>query len=172
MIYAGYIYIVLPFLIFIIGWLKWYYALIISATVLISLFFSFNQYEPYPKLDIKKYPKKIIIAFSVIILWVLFSGIGGFGYQNGDHHFRNAIFRDLITHEWPVIYDIQGIELNHPLKGKTFMLVYYIGYWLPSAVVGKLFGWSAANFSLFLWTVLGLFLTYYFICCFLNLINS
>ncbi len=39
------------------------------------------------------------------------------------------------------------------------MLVYYVGYWLPSALVGKAFGWSAANFFLFLWTWLGAALT-------------
>jgi hypothetical protein len=39
------------------------------------------------------------------------------------------------------------------------MLVYYVGYWLPSALVGKAFGWSAANFFLFLWTWSGILLT-------------
>jgi len=38
------------------------------------------------------------------------------------------------------------------------MLVYYVGYWLPSALAGKAFGWRAANFVLFLWTWLGVFL--------------
>jgi hypothetical protein len=38
------------------------------------------------------------------------------------------------------------------------MLVYYVGYWLPSALVGKLLGWQAANFFLFLWTWLGILL--------------
>ncbi len=38
------------------------------------------------------------------------------------------------------------------------MLVYYVGYWLPAALIGKAFGWQAANFTLFLWTWLGVFL--------------
>ena len=39
------------------------------------------------------------------------------------------------------------------------MLVYYVGYWLPAALAGKIFGWQAANFILFLWTWLGVLLT-------------
>jgi hypothetical protein len=35
------------------------------------------------------------------------------------------------------------------------MLVYYVGYWLPAALTGKLLGWQFANFVLFLWTWLG-----------------
>ncbi len=35
------------------------------------------------------------------------------------------------------------------------MLTYYIGFWLPSAVIGKALGWEIANASLFLWSWLG-----------------
>jgi hypothetical protein len=35
------------------------------------------------------------------------------------------------------------------------MLVYNIGFWLPAAAVGKVFGWTAANAALFLWTWIG-----------------
>jgi hypothetical protein len=38
------------------------------------------------------------------------------------------------------------------------MLVYYVGYWLPVALVGKVLGWQIANSLLFLWTWLGVLL--------------
>ncbi|NJN80684.1 MAG: hypothetical protein HC797_09565 [Anaerolineales bacterium] len=38
------------------------------------------------------------------------------------------------------------------------MLVYYVGYWLPAAWMGKFFGWNVANFFLFLWSWLGIIL--------------
>ena len=38
------------------------------------------------------------------------------------------------------------------------MLVYYVGYFLPAALAGKIFGWQVANFILFLWTWLGVLL--------------
>ena len=78
-------------------------------------------------------------------------GVGGYAFQNWDHHWRNAVLRDLITYDWPVVY-------SAPERGPIKMLVYYVGYWLPSALVGKAFGWQAANFFLFLWTWLGVFL--------------
>ncbi len=84
-------------------------------------------------------------------LWVFLSGVGGYAFQNWDHHWRNAVLHDLITYNWPVVY-------SSPEKGPITMLVYYVGYWLPAALAGKIFGWQAANFVLFLWTWLGVFL--------------
>lgn len=51
-------------------------------------------------------------------------GIGGHYYQSPDWDWRNAIFHDLIYKKWPVIYS----EYDKAL-------VYYIGYWLPSAAL-------------------------------------
>ncbi|MBK8781599.1 MAG: hypothetical protein IPO22_07285 [Anaerolineales bacterium] len=79
------------------------------------------------------------------------SGVGGYTFQNWDHHWRNAVLHDLINYDWPVFY-------STPESGPVKMLVYYVGYWLPSALVGKLLGWQAANFFLFLWTWLGVIL--------------
>jgi hypothetical protein len=70
-------------------------------------------------------------------------------FQNWDYHGRNAIFHDLVNYSWPVIYP-NGGGLGQPL-----IMSYYLGFWLPSSLVGKLFGWEAANFALFAWTFLG-----------------
>ncbi len=80
--------------------------------------------------------------------WVVLSGVGGYAFQNWDHHWRNAVFRDLIRYSWPVCYAATS-------KGCVQMLVYYIGYWLPAAWVGKRGGWEVANAALFLWTWMG-----------------
>lgn len=80
--------------------------------------------------------------------WVFLSGIGGFSYQNPDFHNRNAILHDLINFRWPVVYN-----------GDT-LLVYYLAYWIPSAIVGKIAGWDAANIVLFLWTCAAVFLVF------------
>lgn len=66
------------------------------------------------------------IIFCVIAIWVILSGIGGFVWQNRwDHMFRNAIFNDLVFLDWPVYLE-------------NDILTYYIGYWLPAALLGKL----------------------------------
>ena len=78
--------------------------------------------------------------------------------QSSDFNYRNAIFHDLLNYDWPVIYG-----------GEKGALVYYIGFWLPAASVGKLAGlfthdattiWKVANAALYVWTLLGVWLTF------------
>jgi hypothetical protein len=38
-------------------------------------------------------------------------------------------------------------------------IVYYVGYYLPAALVGKMSGWTAANVFIFLWTFVGIALS-------------
>ena len=68
----------------------------------------------------------IIIVVSV--LWCQSAGIGGLFYQSPDHQFRNAVFRDLLSHRWPVTYETYGTGL-----------VYYLGIWIVPAALGKVF---------------------------------
>ena len=164
MINTAYIYVVLPLIIFLSGWLKWHFAIFSVSIVCISIYYALKQYNDLLPINFSKNIYRAVIVVAIIALWVLFSGIGGYSLQTSDQHYRNAVLRDLIDQDWPVIYNIQKLEASNILQGRDSMLVYYVGYWLPSAVVGKLFGWEAANFTLFLWTVMGLTLVFYFIC--------
>ncbi len=145
------LYLVLPFIIFCMGWLRLSIAIPVTALTLWALWQLFNH------LPITSYQSPtsnlhfFLPAFLLTGLWVLLSGVGGYTFQNWDHHWRNAVLHDLITYDWPVIY-------SSPERGPITMLVYYVGYWLPAAFIGKAFGWQAANFTLFLWTWLGVFL--------------
>lgn len=102
----------------------------------------------------------VLSLLSCLLLaaaWTLLSGIGGYFTQSQDFHNRNAIFRDLLTHSWPVYFE-----------GTNSALTYYIGYWIVPALIGKagelLFGsqaaWSVGNSALYLQTVLFLLLTF------------
>lgn len=104
--------------------------------------------NPSASLRASLQPSTLILIF----LWLLLSGIGGYAFQNWDHHWRNAVLRDLINYPFPVYY-------AHPEQGAIKALVYYIGFWLPAAWAGKAFGWGAANLALFAWTFLGVTLT-------------
>lgn len=93
-----------------------------------------------------------LIALAVLILlWAFLSGQGGFFTQKSDHEIRNVILRDLINYKWPVRYNEAG----------DISLVYYIGYWLLPALVGKAVigvggsfsaGWLVARIALLIWT--------------------
>lgn len=43
-------------------------------------------------------------------------------------------------------------------------MIYYIGFWLPAACVGKLFGLEAGYTAQVIWAILGICIVYYLIC--------
>ncbi len=145
------LYLVFPFILFSLGWLRLSIAVPVVLLILWATWKLFAQ-SPIPihHLPLTTYHSSFYLLL-VTFLWLFFSGIGGYAFQNWDHHWRNAVLRDLITYDFPVIY-------SSPEKGPIQMLVYYVGYFLPAAWIGKLFGWGAANLALFLWTWLGVLL--------------
>ena len=147
-------YLLLPFFIFCLTFIKLWIGIPVVA---ILTWISWRVWKQFNKtstpLNIRK--TDLIIGLIVLGCWVVLSGIGGFAFQNPDHHIRNAIFKDLIHYEWPVIYP----PVDSPQNGSSYGLIYYLGYWLPAALIGKFVGWQAANVVLFLWTLLGVFIT-------------
>lgn len=94
-----------------------------------------------------------IIILLIIAVWVYFSGIGNFVWQNSDHRARNALYEMLVVNKWPVIKNVvyeDGVQLRG--------LIYYIGYWLPAALIGKMCGMAAGYLFQYIWAVLGVFL--------------
>jgi hypothetical protein len=145
-------YLLLPFVIFCLTFLK------IGVGLPIVIVLSWIMWRIWKQNDsssngflISK--RDLLIGLVVLGLWVLLSGIGGLAFQNRDFEIRNAIFMDLIHFNWPVYYPNSG-----NLAGDSFALIYYIGFWLPAALIGKLFGLQIANIFIFLWTLLGVFL--------------
>lgn len=114
--------------------------------------------------DFKGFPKKaVLLAFVIAFVWCFFAGQGGFWYQSDDHWARNAIYRDLVYHPWPVVFEQYDVLLN-----------YYVGYWLVPALFGKaLFflthntagAWLVARIALLLWSTISVTI------CFLLLSN-
>jgi hypothetical protein len=142
------LYLLVPFILFCLGWFRLIVALPIAALMLWVLWKLWDDTASAEG----SFPRMTIPLIVISGLWVFLSGVGGYAFQNWDHHWRNAVLHDLITYDWPVVYS--SIE-----RGPVKMLVYYVGYWLPAALAGKLLGWGAANFILFLWTWLGVLLT-------------
>lgn len=157
----GILYIVLPFLIFIGGWTKLYIAI---PSILAVVFCTWKVCKDMPDLWMPEINRdnlvKILFIVGVIAVWVYYSGIGGFVFQNSDHTARNRIFDMLVQYEWPV----KSSELLENFEGQTgiFGLTYYIGFWLPSAIIGKLFGLRSGYYFQAVWALLGIVLVYYF----------
>ena len=101
--------------------------------------------------------KKIVFVILLFaFFWCYFAGLGGLWYQSSDYHWRNAIFRDLIIHNWPLYY-----------QSYDFAIVYYIGHWLPVALCTKIFllistdvAFFIGNIFLLLYSAFGIFLVF------------
>lgn len=166
----AYFCLLLPSIVFVIGFLKWYIALPVAAALVAAYFFVLKdakkEAEEYEENVISLSRRQFFILVGVVMLWCWISGIGNLYYQSADWFARNAIFRDLIRFEWPIIY-----------SAKNAALVYYIGYWLPAALIGKAFygifadldvAWVAGNLALFLWTALCLTVIILIVFAFVN----
>lgn len=160
----AYLFFAIPTAIFFMFWYKLYISLPVLLILIIIPFLArrsikhltYNQYK-----EVFNLKKWIIILIAILILNIL-SGIGGFAFQNGDHNARNAVMHDLIDYEWPVKYKYQTKEEINIIESKEGYLNYYFAYWLPSAAVGKVLGFNAANVMLFIYQYIGLCLFYYF----------
>lgn len=149
---GSYIYLVCPVIIFTLGYLKWYFAIPIG---IITFYAFLKALKADEGSEIVAEKNILLSSLIIIIFWVLLSGIGGCSFQNADHGARNAIFRALVEQSWPV-----------KSQDQTRGLIYYIGFWMPSAVIGKLLGFEAGYKFQVIWSVIGIFVTYCLICVF------
>lgn len=157
---ATYVYLILPFLIFAGGYLKIGYAIPVMLIVAGSMMKAIREemISDMPALG-KKEVLKLASAGVIILVWVILSGIGGVFYQNGDHQHRNAVFNCLVNLKWPAAHG-----MTHGGGALMRALIYYIGFWLPSALVGKLFSLQAGYIFQIFWAWAGLMLMYCLLC--------
>lgn len=150
------VYMALPLLVFFCGYLKWYYSLI-SSVALICTFWKVihtkNIESARNDILYVRISHLIYISFFVLI-WTFLGGMSGFFYQSSDWNCRNAIYHDLITLRWPIVYESTGAALS-----------YYIGHWMVPALLSKgilllsgsaSFAWFVGKIIFWLWTCAGL----------------
>lgn len=166
-------FLAIPVIVFCLGYLRWY--------VGIPFALCFAGFSVYAVMDCTKpaagraelasitgdfiIPAGYLIGFAVFAVFLAwFSGVGEFIYSLQDHAIRRATLSDLVSYKWPVIYDYSTQTNPDVIKeigktsGKT-ALMYYFTYWMPAALFGKLFGRTAADLFLMIWTAFGIFLT-------------
>lgn len=144
---AALIMLIIPAYIFLISWVKPLIGLPCAFLISVALVHASNVEDRVINVRLST-----LITISVLILlWAFLSGQGGFFTQKSDYEYRNVIFRDLLNYKWPVVYGGENDE----------SLVYYIGYWLLPALIGKVAislgnfatGWLVARIAILLWTV-------------------
>lgn len=144
-------YLVLPMLIFFIGWLEPILGLILSAIAIYAGYSFVVRLSSYlqDETDSFSIPNKVILGILLVNLFlVLISGIGGIQkWQTTDWAKHNAVLQSLVEYPWPVFFKINQ---------NIFPLVYSLAYYLPSALVGKFSNWTTANVVLLIWSFIGM----------------
>lgn len=150
------LYLALPYPIFFAGWLRIGWALAATALLLVGIGAALLGYGRQFRADSTALALSPFLSRKALVLVILLAagltvvaGIGGLGVQTGDWRKNNALFQDLIAKDWPASY---------AYLGQPVVLVYYLAFFLPAAVVGKLGGWLAGNLALALWGCGGLLL--------------
>jgi len=132
----------LPYLIFAMGWLTPWLAILFLCVLTLCTWRVYGSYSNRSSLPLR-FTWDNVLAFCTIIAWVHMSGAGGVGCQSGDYVMHNGRLKDLVEYAWPVRY------------GENQNLVFYIGYYLPAAALGKWLGFAVAYKSMYYWTLLG-----------------
>lgn len=166
-------FLALPVVIFFTGYLRYYVGIPLALLFILAFVLSVRDCtkDQEKKLLSKddtaiRIPLGYLIGFAVTaVVLSLVSGVGEFIFTLNDHPYRRAIMNDLVNYKWPVIYDYSTQTNPDVIKeigrtSGTYAFMYYFTYWLPAALVGKLFGSVAANVALMLWNAAGIFLTF------------
>lgn len=152
-----YSYLALPFFIFSAGFLRWYFAIPVCACILASVFLAWRDSKAMFTLPFERFTTfRIICGVLIIVAMVLLSGIGNVLWQNNDHATRNTLFDILVNYSWPPKYITDA--------GNEVGIVYYIGFWLPSALLGKITSLGMGYVFQIIWAVLGLSIIWYLLC--------
>lgn len=144
------IYLSLGHLIFFVGWLRPFYAVISVCLLLLAYFLIFKNLKTNEVVRISK-RDFVLIAISTLV-WALFSGSGGFGYQNDDYFKHNALMNDLIVQKWPLLYFVEG---------KKYYLSHYLGYYGVAPALFGWIGWRSMNLANFVFTYIGILLSFF-----------
>ncbi len=157
----SYLFLALPVVLFVIGWCRWYISIPVSIIIFVSIFLAMRdapEQEWKPEWN-RDTVLRILLILAVIIVWVITAGIGRGVFQNTDQFTRNSLYEILVNNKWPVT---NVINIGEDTEAR--LLVYYIGFWLPSAVIGKIAGIQAGYLFQIVWSVIGVFCMYYMIC--------
>ena len=153
---ATLLFLTVPLGLFFAGWLRWPLAAAECAALAAAVWRDRAGTDPagvQPAAETAGVSWRGLFLMLVLpaAVLTLLSGAGGWGAGDSDWLKHDTILRDLLVRPWPVTY-----ESGHG----PVLLVYYVTYYLPAALLGKLTGgsWTVASQTLALTTFLGVVL--------------
>jgi len=139
------VFLFIPYLFFIPGWLNLPTAIVMGGITVFCLFRTLSTPNSLAPISCDG---KTLGAFLLIVCYINLSGSGGYGYQSPDFSMHNSRLSDLITLNWPIQYE-----------GNKH-LVYYMGYFLPAAMIGTFSSYEIASYFLYFWSIFGMTLVF------------
>ena len=141
-------YLACPTAIFLAGWIVLPYGPIAAALVAVAVFAMVRRPRrgTMPTIGVLAIP-----VLAIAALWCAVSGVGHLVFANADWIVRDAVLVDLVGKPWPVTYVLDDVATAMRAP---------IAFFLPVAVVGKLWGLRAAEYALLAWTWLGVALVF------------
>lgn len=143
-------YLLIPTLIFLLGWYPWYIALPVVITSLLA-FAAFVKQLPPTLSDAFLNTRQLLWTMLAGLFLAWLAGIGGFAWQRADFIKHDLIFHDLIQQTWPVVYQTEGQADG--------MLSYYVGWYLVPSLFGTYLGQCTTDLMSLLWSAIGICLT-------------
>lgn len=152
---AGLFYLLLPNLLFLLGWVQPYIAIPVSLLLIGATYWVCRCCKA------EGYSSDALSPFSLADWLLLFLTLAGLLFvtdligfhanliQECDFTYRNAIYATLTCEDWPI----------YSPRGEYF--IYYHAFWLPPALLVKLCrGLLSPHTALFWWSYIGLALTF------------
>ena len=144
------LYIGLPTLIYLLGWIKPVYGLTTALLMVASFMVMVGRPSPQ-RMSMPLIATVVVVLVAVI--WSILGGVGHLVYANFDWEIRDAVLLDLVRKSWPVVYDYGPRHIALLLRAPT-------GMYLPAALMGKAFGIRAAELTMLVWIAMGVLLTF------------
>lgn len=160
------IYLMLPLLIWLVGWFDWWFGIPAAALLVYALWRSIGPFRlAFSKNALSQTCRKALRPTTVFLLtaslaWVMATAAGGvFDIRNGDWIKHRAIFLDLTRGSWPVSYPFWLSDLAEFFPNNVvpdpFHLRFYLGYYLVPGLFGSWLGEAALNWAVPLFTWMG-----------------
>lgn len=165
---CSFLFLSIPIILWLLFWFKLYISIPASILVCIGVYILIRNIRFKTNKEYKEIfnIRKICITMLVLMVINILSGSGGFMFQNWDYHSRNATLHDLIEKKWPVRYEFEkGSRDAEVIGSEKGALSYYIAWFIPSAIIGKLTkSFYIASFFSFIWLYIGVCLAFYLLC--------
>lgn len=150
------LYLFVPVVVFVLGWLSWLIALPLTALIAYVLVSTFPR-SKYPDTANPFALKTIVFSGLTSIAWIATSGVWnlGFGRTQDWDVMRNDMLSTLTKYSWPVTSTFAD-------SSSLWTMRHYLAFYLPGPLIGKATGenLSVTLFATGVWMALGVWIAF------------